>query len=67
VLIPFPMFSRQDHSIEKMTAIWLLPIVAAEVVAASAGLLLPHLTDPQAALRMLVPGYALWAFSVPWH
>ena len=65
VLIPFLMFTRQDHSIEKMTAIWLLPIVAAEVAAASAGLLLPHLTDPQAALRMLVLGYALWAFSVP--
>jgi len=46
-----------------MTAIWLLPIVAAEV--ASAGLLLPHLADPQAALRLLVLGYALWAFSVP--
>ena len=65
VLIPFLMFTRQDHSIEKMTAVWLLPIVAAEVAAASAGLLVPHLADPQAALRMLVLGYALWAFSVP--
>jgi len=27
VLIPFLMFTRQDHSIESMTAIWLLPIV----------------------------------------
>ena len=63
--IPFLMFTRQNHSIEKMTAVWLLPIVAAEVAAASAGLLVPHLIDPQAALRMLVIGYALWAFSVP--
>src|SRR5277367_4448011 len=31
VSIPFLMFTRQDHSIEKMTAVWLLPIVAAEV------------------------------------
>jgi len=65
VFIPFLMFTRQDHSIEKMTVVWLLPIVAAEVTAASAGLLVPHLADPQAALQMLVLGYALWAFSVP--
>jgi tellurite resistance protein TehA-like permease len=39
--------------------------VAAELAAASAGLLLPYLADPQAALRLLVLGYALWAFSVP--
>ncbi len=65
VLVPFLMFTRQDHSIEKMTAIWLLPVVAAEVSAASAGLLVPHLASPEAALRMLVLGYALWAFSVP--
>ena len=65
VIIPFLMFTQQIHSIETMTAVWLLPVVAAEVAAASAGLLVPHLADPQAALRMLVIGYALWAFSVP--
>jgi C4-dicarboxylate transporter/malic acid transport protein len=65
VLIPFLMFTRQDHSIEKMTAVWLLPVVAAEVAAASAGMLVPYLVDPHSALRMLVLGYALWAFSVP--
>ena len=63
--IPFLMFTRQEHGIERMTAVWLLPIVAAEVTAASAGQLVPHLADPQAALRMLVLGYALWAYSVP--
>jgi C4-dicarboxylate transporter/malic acid transport protein len=65
IAIPFLMFTRQDHRIETMTAVWLLPIVAAEVTAASAGQLVPHLADPQAALRMLVLGYALWAYSVP--
>ena len=63
--IPFLMVTRQEHTIEKMTAVWLLPVVAAEVAAASAAQLVPHLIDPQAALRMLVLGYALWAFSVP--
>ncbi len=65
VAIPFLMFTRQDHSLEKMTAVWLLPVVAAEVTAASAGQLVPHLTNPAAALHILVLGYALWAFSVP--
>ena len=59
------MFTQQEHSIEKMTAVWLIPVVAAEVTAASAGLLVPHLVDPAAAFRMLILGYALWAFSVP--
>jgi tellurite resistance protein TehA-like permease len=42
-----------------------VPIVPAGVTAASAALLVPHLADPHAALRMLVLGYALCAFSVP--
>ncbi len=63
--IPFLMFTSQEHSIEKMTAVWLLPVVAAEVAAASAAQIVPHLADPHAALRMLMLGYALWAFSVP--
>jgi C4-dicarboxylate transporter/malic acid transport protein len=53
LLVPFLMFTIQSHSMERMTAVWLLPIVAAEVAAASGALLVPHLF------------YALWAFSVP--
>ena len=33
LLIPFVMFTLQNHSMEKMTAVCLLPIVAAEVAA----------------------------------
>ena len=65
VLIPFMMFTRQEHSIDQMTAIWLLPVVAAEVAAASAGLLAPHLADAHSQLVMLVTSYVLWAFSLP--
>ena len=65
VLIPFLMFTRQEHTLEKMTAVWLLPLVAAEVAAASGALLVQHVADPQAALRIVVISYALWAFSVP--
>ena len=65
VLIPFLMFTRQEHSIDQMTAVWLLPVVAAEVAAASGGLLAPHLADAHGQFVMLVTSYVLWAFSLP--
>ncbi|QXI19163.1 TDT family transporter [Pseudomonas hamedanensis] len=65
VLIPYMMFTRQEHSIDQMTAVWLLPVVAAEVAAASGGLLAPHLSDAHAQLVMLTTSYVLWAFSLP--
>ena len=65
VLIPFLMFTRQEHRIDQMTAVWLLPVVAAEVAAASGGLLAPHLPDVHGRLVMLVTSYVLWAFSLP--
>ena len=62
--IPYFMFTRQEHSMEKLTAVWLLPIVASEVAAASGGLLAPHLAAPEAFL-VLILSYVLWACSVP--
>lgn len=62
--VPFAMFTQQPHRLESMTAVWLLPIVASEVAAASAGGLVPHLAGP-AALDVLLAGYVLWALSVP--
>lgn len=63
-LVPYLMFTRQDHSLENMTAVWLLPIVAAEVAAASGGLLIPHLGATNEARQILFFSYALWATSV---
>ena len=65
VLIPFMMFTRQQHSIDQMTAVWLLPVVAAEVAAASGGLLATHLTDAHGQFSVLITSYVLWALSVP--
>ena len=62
--IPFFMFTRQEHSVEKLTAVWLLPVVAAEVAASSGALLTPHLAS-HAAFTVLVLSYVLWAYSVP--
>ncbi len=49
---------------ERMTALWLMPFVAAEVAAVSGGLLVPHLAASE-AVNVLVLSYVLWAFSVP--
>jgi C4-dicarboxylate transporter/malic acid transport protein len=62
--VPFAMFTQQAHALETMTGVWLLPVVACEVAAASAGGLAPHLPADQ-ALPLLVEGYALWALSMP--
>jgi len=63
--VPFLMFTRQDHAMGDMSAVWLLPIVACEVASVSGGMLLPHLGDPAVALRVLLTSYVLWALSVP--
>nr|WP_314585232.1 C4-dicarboxylate ABC transporter [uncultured Pseudomonas sp.] len=64
VLVPYLMFTRQAHRIDQMTAVWLLPVVAAEVAAASGGLLVPHLAAGE-HFTVLVASYVLWAYSVP--
>ncbi len=65
IAIPFMMFTRQSHAIDQMTAVWLLPVVAAEVAAVSGGLLAPHLADVHTQLNVLIGSYLLWALSVP--
>jgi C4-dicarboxylate transporter/malic acid transport protein len=65
VAIPYLMFTRHEHSLENMTAVWLLPVVAAEVAGAAGGLLAPHLADPHSQFVVLAASYVLWAYSVP--
>lgn len=65
VVIPYLMFTRQEHKIDDMSAVWLLPVVAAEVAAVSGGLLAPHLPSPDLQFTVLATSYALWAYSVP--
>ena len=63
-LVPWYQFTAQDHSLERMTGVWLLPVVPAEVAASSAGFLAQHLPAAQAQ-SLVVAGYALWGVSVP--
>ena len=64
LLVPYFMFTSQEHSMPSMTTVWLLPIVASEVAAASGGFLVPYLTGQTAVVVWLV-SYILWAISVP--
>jgi len=63
LLVPYLMFTRQYHALEKLTAVWLLPIVAPEVAASTAGALAPHLAA-EAAQQLLVAGFVLWGLSL---
>ncbi len=63
--IPFWMFTRHDHDLSRMTAVWLMPIVPAEVVAASGAILLPHVAVLAFRQDLLIGIMVLWAFSVP--
>lgn len=63
-VVPFCMFSCQHHQLQNMTAIWLLPIVACEVAAASGAVLLAHLPASPHAVSILFGSYLLWGVSV---
>lgn len=63
-IVPFCMYSVQQHELKNMSALWLLPIVACEVAASSGGLLLAHLEAGQNAVAILFSSYLLWGISV---
>jgi C4-dicarboxylate transporter/malic acid transport protein len=65
LVIPYAMFTRQTHAIDRMTAVWLLPLVASEVASVSGALLVPHLSDAGAQMNVLITSLILWACSVP--
>lgn len=62
--VPFAMYRHQEHALQQMTAVWLLPIVACEVAASSGGLLLGHLAADTHAIAILLGSYVLWGVSV---
>ncbi|WP_281199575.1 TDT family transporter [Acinetobacter johnsonii] len=62
--VPFAMYRHQEHALQQMTAVWLLPIVACEVAASSGGLLLGHLAADTYTVAILLGSYVLWGVSV---
>ena len=63
-IVPFAMYCQQQHELKTMTAVWLLPIVACEVVATSGGLLLGYMQEGTQAVAILLGSYVLWGISV---
>ena len=63
-VVPFAMYRHQEHALQQMTAVLLLPIVACEVAASSGGLLLGHLAADTHAVAILLGCYVLWGVSV---
>ena len=65
IVVPYAMFVSHDHRLDRMTGVWLMPFVPPEVVAASGGLLLPHVASLAMARALLTGSLVLWALSVP--
>ncbi len=65
IVVPYLMFLRHDHRLDRMTAVWLMPIVPAEVTAASGGLLVPHMAALGLERTLTLVSVVQWALSVP--
>lgn len=65
IAVPYFMFVSHQHTIRKLTGLWLMPVVPAEVTAASVGTLIPHMANLAVRRELVVIGLGLWAFSVP--
>lgn len=65
ILVPFMMFISHDHRLEKMTGIWLIPVVPSEVAAASGSVIISHIASLATARALMVLSLGLWALSVP--
>ncbi|RSH80196.1 transporter [Saitozyma podzolica] len=61
------LFTRHDHTIETISAAWLLPIVSSVVAAASGGVVSTALApfDPALARSTVIVSYVVWGTSVP--
>ncbi|OMH85486.1 Sulfite efflux pump SSU1 [Zancudomyces culisetae] len=64
LVVPFFMATKQTHSMEKMLAVWLLPIVPAVVTAASGGVVAGVL-DENLANLVVISSYVIWGMGVP--
>ncbi|EME89765.1 uncharacterized protein MYCFIDRAFT_118781, partial [Pseudocercospora fijiensis CIRAD86] len=68
--LPFILYAnrcmtKHQHSVQSMTAAWLLPIVSTIVASASGGIVADVLPNDNHALITLMTSYVLWATGVP--
>jgi tellurite resistance protein TehA-like permease len=66
VMLPFViMYKHRPHDLSGMTAVWLLPVVATIVAAATGGIVAEVLPDKQHALWTVIVSYILWGTGFP--
>ncbi|OCT51825.1 Sulfite efflux pump SSU1 [Cladophialophora carrionii] len=63
--LPFVIMHMHQSELSKMTAAWLLPVVATIVAAASGGIVAEVLPDRQHQLWTIVTSYVLWGTGFP--
>ncbi|KIW12959.1 hypothetical protein PV08_08146 [Exophiala spinifera] len=63
--LPFVIMHIHESELSKMTAVWLLPIVATIVAAASGGIVAEVLPNPQHQVWTIVTSYVLWGTGFP--
>lgn len=63
--LPFVIMYKHETQLEKMTAAWLLPIVATIVAAASGAIIADVLPNDQHAIWTVTICYILWGCGVP--
>ena len=65
MILPFLIMYQHESKISTMTAVWLLPIVATIVAAASGSVVASALENEQYALWTVLTSYILWGTGVP--
>lgn len=63
--LPFVIMNKHNSDLSRMTAAWLLPIVATIVAAASGGIVAEVLPNPQHQLWTIITSYVLWGTGFP--
>lgn len=63
--LPFVIMHIHESELSKLTAAWLLPIVATIVAAASGGIVAEVLPNPQHAVWTVITSYVLWGTGFP--
>ncbi|KAK4526700.1 hypothetical protein GAYE_SCF26G4616 [Galdieria yellowstonensis] len=65
VLVSIYMISTHEHSLKKMTAVWVIPIIPAVSAAAAGAIILPTMANITFARYIAFLSTVLWGISVP--
>lgn len=63
--LPFVIMHKQESELSKITATWLLPVVATIVASASGGIVAEVLPNPEHRLWTIIASYILWGTGFP--